>query len=54
MEKSILIFNPKIARLLVKEGCKIIDIKPQKENTDKTIFIFEKNNKLLSILEDQK
>lgn len=47
MVEYISIFNPKIARALVKEGFIIKDIKPFKENTDKTIFIFEKSEKLL-------
>lgn len=50
------IFKPAIARKLLKMGNQIIDIKALKEDTNKTIFIFEKTNKLqadlLSILND--
>lgn len=35
------IFTPYVARRLLKMGNQIYDIKPQKENRDKTIFIFE-------------
>ena len=35
------IFTPYVARRLLKMGNPIYDIKPQKENRDKTIFIFE-------------
>ena len=39
--KSRLIFDAKIARKLLKEGFVVIDIKPNRENTDKSIFVFE-------------
>lgn len=39
--KSRLIFDAKIARRLLKEGFVVIDIKPNRENTDKSIFVFE-------------
>lgn len=35
------IFTPYVARRLLKMGNPIYDIKPQKENRDKTIFVFE-------------
>lgn len=39
------IFKPAIARKLLKMGNKIIDIKAQKEDCNKTIFIFEETEK---------
>lgn len=39
--KSRLIFDAKIARKLLKMGYVVIDIKPNRENTDKSIFVFE-------------
>lgn len=39
--KSRLIFDAKIARKLLKMGLVVIDIKPNRENTDKSIFVFE-------------
>lgn len=39
--KSRLIFDAKIARRLLKEGFVVIDIKPNRENTDRSIFVFE-------------
>ena len=39
--KSRLIFDAKIARKLLKMGFVVIDIKPNRENTDKSIFVFE-------------
>lgn len=47
MKEAISIFNPKIARSLLKKGYKIIDIKPTKENPDKTIFIFRNDKSLM-------
>ena len=35
------IFTPYVARRLLRMGNPIYDIKPQKENRDKTIFVFE-------------
>ena len=40
------IFTPYVARKLLKMGNVIIDIKPCKENRDKTIFVFEDTEKL--------
>lgn len=40
------IFTPYVARRLLKMGNAIIDIKPCKENKDKTIFVFESTEKL--------
>lgn len=40
------IFKPAIARKLLKMGNKIVDIKAQKEDMNKTIFIFENTEKL--------
>ena len=39
--KSRLIFDAKIARKLLKMGFVVIDIKPNRENTEKSIFVFE-------------
>lgn len=39
------IFTPYVARRLLRMGNPIIDIKPDKNNRDKTIFIFEITNK---------
>lgn len=39
------IFTPYVARRLLRMGNPIVDIKPDKNNRDKTIFIFEITNK---------
>lgn len=39
------IFTAGVARYLLKLGNPIYDIKPDKNNTDKTIFIFEETVK---------
>lgn len=36
-----LIFNAGTCRSLLKAGCQIIDIKPDRENPDKTVFVFK-------------
>ena len=40
------IFTPFVARNLLKMGNQIVDIKPCKEDKNKTIFIFENTIKL--------
>ena len=35
-----LIFTAKLARYLLKQGYRIIDMKPNKDNPDRTVFIF--------------
>lgn len=39
------IFSPSIARHLLKMGNKVTDIKPDRNNPIKTLFIFEVNEK---------
>jgi hypothetical protein len=46
MKEYISIFKPKNARMLLKMGNPIEDIKADKKNTDRTIFIFKNTNKL--------
>ena len=38
-----LVFNPGCARRLLRAGCTISDIKQSKENSDKTIFVFKRD-----------
>lgn len=49
---SKLILNPTIARQLLHKGNPIIDIKPKKENSRETIFVFEINNKFSNDLKE--
>jgi hypothetical protein len=44
------IFEPRVARYLLKQGNQIVDIKPDKDNSIKTIFLFDKTDKLLNDL----
>lgn len=46
MKKFTSIFKPKLARNLLKMGNLIYDIKADKLNTNKTIFIFENTSKI--------
>ena len=36
-----LVFNSGVCRALLKVGCQIIDIKPDRNNSEKTIFVFK-------------
>ena len=49
--KSRLIFDAKIARKLLKMGYVVIDIKPNRENTDKSIFVFENTDEFKQVLD---
>lgn len=46
------IFNPGIARRLLKMGNPICDIKPKKEAPETSIFLFEETEKFLSDLSE--
>jgi hypothetical protein len=48
--KSRLMFDAKIARKLLKMGYVVIDIKPNRENTDKSIFVFENTDEFKQAL----
>lgn len=41
------IFTPYVARRLLKMGNPIVDIKPDKNNRDKTIFVFRITEKFV-------
>lgn len=38
--KTKIVTTPKFARILVKKGYKIIDLKPKKENKNESLFVF--------------
>ena len=42
-KKAKLIFNMGVVRSLVKKGAKVIDVKPDRDNHDKTIVVFERD-----------
>ena len=46
------VFNPGIARRLLKAGNPIFDIKPKKEMPDVSIFLFEETDKFKADLAD--
>lgn len=41
-KKYKIIFNAGVARNLLKMNCQIVDIKPDRTNTDRSLFIFER------------
>ena len=48
--KSRLIFDAKIARKILKQNFVVIDIKPNRENTDKSVFVFENTEEFKNAL----
>ena len=50
--KRKIIMSPQVAKYLIKNGCNIIDIKPDRDNSIKTCFVFELHTKLNKLLYD--
>ncbi len=46
-KKYKLVSSPRIAKKLITEGYKVVDINPDRDNSDKTVFIFESSEDLL-------
>ena len=42
-KKAKLVFNAGVVRKLLKAGCRIIDVKADRDNKDKTVFVFERD-----------
>ena len=49
---SRLVCDPRIARKLLKRNFVVIDIKPNKSNPDKSVFIFENTEEFKIALEE--
>lgn len=49
---SRLVTDPRAARKLLKKGFVVIDIKPNKSNPDKSVFIFENTEEFKVALEE--
>lgn len=56
--KAKIVFEPQTARKLLKEGCQIIDIKPHKEDKNRTVFVFVNDDnfkkQIAAIIEEKK
>ena len=55
-KKAITIFTAKVARELLKDGFTLIDIKPDKNDSDgkRSVFIFKNEEKLLEKIKEYK
>jgi predicted CoA-binding protein len=51
-KESIVIFAGRVARELLKRGFTIIDIKPDKTNKIKTVFVFKREHGIEKVLAD--
>lgn len=47
---AIIIFSGKVARELLRKGFTIIDVKPDKKNRIKSVFVFKFENHIDSVL----
>lgn len=45
------VYVPALARILLRNGHKVIDIKPNRENKDRTVFVFADESTFNSDLE---
>lgn len=41
MKEAQLVFNMGVARRLIRRNCTVVDLKPDRENPDKTIVVFK-------------
>ena len=44
--KGIIVFTGKVARELLRRGYTIIDVKPDKANKIKSVYVFKRENKI--------
>lgn len=50
--KCKLIFNTGVARRLIRDyGLRVVDIKPEKSNKDKTVFVFEETEEFSNAMQ---
>ena len=54
MKEHQIILSGKVARILLREGYTIVDVKPQKQNVDKTVFVFKNERGLQDLLNSLK
>ena len=52
IKDSVIVFKARTARQLLKEGFHLIDIKPLKEDTRRSLFIFERTNEIMERLRE--
>lgn len=50
IKDSVIVFKARTARQLLKEGFHLIDIKPLKEDTHRSLFIFERTDEIMERL----
>jgi hypothetical protein len=50
---TIIIYQARITRDLLRQGFRIVDIKPNPQNKDRTIFLFEDTPLLRQYIENQ-
>ena len=41
MKECQIVLSGRLARILLREGYTIVDVKPQKENKERTLFVFK-------------
>ena len=53
-EEFVSVFSPRVARNLIKSGVQVVDIKPFKEDSNRTIFIFKKTDEVMKEIHKKK
>jgi predicted CoA-binding protein len=51
-KNAIIIFSGKVARELLRRGYTIIDVKPDKKNKIKSVYVFRRENEIEKIVAD--
>ncbi len=51
-KQSKLIFSAGVARHLLKMGCTMVDIKPSREDSKMSVFVFRKDEKFDAAMEE--
>lgn len=55
-KKAVTIFTAKVARMLLKDGYTIVDIKPDKTDEDgkRSVFVFKNENNIIEKIKEYK
>ena len=50
--KTKLIFSPQLAQFLLHNGLKVVELKPKRNSINETVFVFQYDRRLNSLMEE--
>ena len=50
--KTKLIFSPQLAQFLLHNGLKVVELKPKRNSINETVFVFQYDERLNSLMEE--